>query len=37
MKPKYLYIYVYVGTLSWHGAAALCLQLLQFEERVFKY
>lgn len=30
MKPKYLYIYVYVETLSWHRAAALCLQLSQF-------
>lgn len=30
MKPKYLYIDVYVETLSWHRAAALCLQLSQF-------
>lgn len=36
MKAKYLYVYVYIGTLSRHGAAALCLQLFQFQECVFK-
>lgn len=34
--PAYLHVYVYTGTLSRHRAAALCLQLLQFQECIFK-